>query len=182
MYRYIALLRAHPPQEYVFDDVKALSEIGFRFIEPARGSAYASELAKRMQQPVPREKIVSSQWLVERFDAQGIVEALQLLDIGKGNVAVTAKVIPAGVGPLDQIEPVYGTRYRRDKMPVEIVASVSRLILCTEPCLSKTQVQADNPIPELFLPGPNAFVPKDLHVEKVDIQEVSRPKDCQEHR
>lgn len=181
MYRYIALLRAHPPQEYVFDDIKALSEIGFRFIEPARGSAYASELAKRMQQPVPREKVVSSQWLVERFDAEAIVEALQLLDIGRGNVAVTAKVMPAGVGPLDQTEPVYGTRYRRDKMPIEIVTAVSRLIACTKRYLSTSQAQAENPIPELFLPGPNAFVPKDLHVGKVEIQEVSRPMECQEH-
>lgn len=127
IYRYIALLRSQPPQEYVFDDVKALSEIGFRFIEPAPGSAYTSELAKKMQQPVPREKIVSSQWLVERFDAEAIKEALQLLDIGRGNVAVTAKVMPPGVGPLDQAEPFYGTRYRRDKLPVQIVAAVSPL-------------------------------------------------------
>lgn len=125
MYRYIALLRDHPPQEYVFDDIKALSEIGFRFIEPARGSAYASELSKRMQQPVPREKIVSAQWLVERFDPAAIVEALQLLDIRRGNVAVTAKEMPADVGPLDRVEPVYGTRYRKDRMPVEIVDAVS---------------------------------------------------------
>jgi hypothetical protein len=47
---------------------------------------------------------------MERFDADAIVEALERLDIRKGNVAVTAKITPSSVGPLDQFEPVYGNR------------------------------------------------------------------------
>jgi insulysin len=155
IYRYIALLRSHAPEQAVFDEIKALSDIEFRFHEPARGSAYASDLAKRLQLAVPRETVVSSRWLLERFDPEAIVEAMQVLDIRKGNVAVTAKVIPPGVGPLDQTEPVYGTRYNKDRMPAEIVAAL----------------QGD-PIPELFLPGPNAFIPKEFSVNKVENDKV----------
>lgn len=109
-----------------------------------------------MQMPVPRETVVSTRWLLERFDPEAIVEAMQVLDIHKGNVAVTAKAMPPGVGPLDQTEPVYGTKYRKDRMPAEIVAAL----------------QGD-PVPELFLPGPNAFIPKDFHVDKVEVDKVS---------
>lgn len=155
VYRYMSLLRKQPPEERVFDEIKALTDIEFRFHEPTQGSAYASEVAKKLQAPVPREKVISARWLVERFDPDAIMKALQFLDIRKGNVAVTAKVMPPGVGPLDRTEPVYMTKYRKDRMFAEITAALK-----------------DVPTPELFLPGPNRFIPKDFHINKVEVDKV----------
>lgn len=122
--KYIQLLRSTPPQEQAFQEIKALSDIGFRFVERGHASSYASELSTQLQQPVPREKIISSQWLIERFDPKELQEALQLLDIRRSVISVTAKKMPADVGPLDKSEPVYGTKYRRDKMPEEFIKEV----------------------------------------------------------
>lgn len=165
VYRYIALLRNQPPDKRAFDEIKALSDIEFRFYEPTHGSEYASEIAKGLQAPVPREVAISGRWLLNRFDASAIVEALERLDIRHGNVAVTAKVMPPAVGPLDQTEPVYGTRYRKDKMPAEIIAALE-----------------GNPIPELFLPGPNRFIPKNFDVRKIEVAEVGRNLSSDEFR
>lgn len=124
IYKYIHLLRSVPPQEHVFKEIKALSDIGFRFVERGHASSYASELSTQLQQPVPREKIISSQWLIERFDPEELKDAVQLLDIRRSVITVTAKNMPADVGPLDKAEPVYGTKYRRDKIPEEFIKEV----------------------------------------------------------
>lgn len=124
IYKYIHLLRNTPPQEHAFQEIKALSDIGFRFVERGHASSYASELSTQLQQPVPREKIISSQWLIERFDPQELKDAVQLLDIRRSIVTVTAKTMPPDVGPLEKSEPVYGTKYRRDKMPEEFIKEV----------------------------------------------------------
>ncbi|GHJ89944.1 hypothetical protein NliqN6_6346 [Naganishia liquefaciens] len=159
VYRYINLLRNRSPEKYTFDEIKSLSKMEFRFHEPAQGSEYASEIAKHMQAPVPRETVISGRWLMERFDADAIVEALERLDIRKGNVAVTAKVMPSSVGPLDQFEPVYGTRYRKDQMPTEIIAALNG--------------GSDQ---ELFLPGPNWFIPGNFDVVQFEVDEpIARP-------
>lgn len=165
VYRYIALLRSQTPDNHAFDEIKALSDIEFRFYEPSRGSEYASEIAKGLQASVPREAAISGRWLLDRFDASAIADALERLDIRKGNVAITAKVMPPGVGPLDRTEPVYGTRYRKDRMPADVIAALE-----------------GNPIPELFLPGPNRFIPKNFDVDKIEVAEVGRNLFSEEFR
>lgn len=127
VFKYISLLRDTPPQVYLFDDIKNLSALKFRFFEPRPASAYASELSKQMQQPVPRENIISSQILVERFDPDGISNALQMLDVEKCVIAVTAKDLPKEVGELHQVEPVYGTKYKVTSMSQEFIDEVGWL-------------------------------------------------------
>ncbi|KAJ9093848.1 hypothetical protein QFC21_006221 [Naganishia friedmannii] len=161
VFRYISLLRNTPPQEYLFDDIKNLSALKFRFLELRPASSYASELSKQMQQPVPRDNIISSQILVERFDPDGIRNVLQMLDVKKCVIAVTAKDLPESIGELDQVEPVYGTKYK--------VASMSQDFI--------DEALSDAPLSEVFLPGPNPSIPTNLQVlEKVDTtQSTSRP-------
>ncbi|KAJ9114089.1 hypothetical protein QFC22_005909 [Naganishia vaughanmartiniae] len=161
VFKYISLLRSTPPQEYLFNDIKSLSALKFRFLEPRPASSYASELSKQMQQPVPREKIISSQILVERFHPVGVRNVLQMLDVEKCVIAVTAKDLPESVGRLDQVEPVYGTKYK--------VNSMSREFL--------DEALSDTPLPEVFLPGPNPFIPTNLQVpvKVYATQSLERP-------
>ncbi|KAJ9094236.1 hypothetical protein QFC21_006062 [Naganishia friedmannii] len=161
IYKYIHLLRGTEPQEHAFQEIKALSDIGFRFVERGHASSYASDLSTQLQQPVPREKIISSQWLIDRFDAQELKDAVELLDIRRSTITVTAKTLPSDVGPLENKEPVYGTKYRSDKMPEEFITEALHGAL----------------IPELHLPGPNAFIPENLDVDKVEGKEPTQKPD-----
>jgi insulysin len=124
VFNYIQFLRKSAPQELIFKEIKAISEIRFRFAERPQPAEYVSGLAARLQQPIPREKIISSQWLTERFDPVAVDSAVQLLDMRRSNIIVTAKSMPPGVGPLDQVEPIFGTRFRRDKMSEEFIDKV----------------------------------------------------------
>jgi secreted Zn-dependent insulinase-like peptidase len=38
--------------------------------------------------------------------------------------------------------------------------------------LMSFQANAPNNIPELYLPGPNEFIPENLNIDKKDVQEV----------
>jgi insulysin len=122
--RFISLLRHTPPQEQVFQELKKLSDIRFRFVERSRPAAYVSDVSTWLQHPTPREKVISSQWVIQRFDPDEISSAVKLLDLRRGIVFVTAKTMPSDVGPLDQIEPVFGTKYRLDKIPEGFITAV----------------------------------------------------------
>jgi insulysin len=157
VYKYIHLLKSQPPSEEAFNEIKALAEIGFRFVERGGASSYVSDLARQLHQPVPREKIISSQWLVEEFDAEEIRRSLDLLDPRRSNIAVSARKLPPGVeGTFDLTEPIYETKYKRIKMSQTFI----------DEALNGT-------LPELHLPGKNAFIPENLDVEKI---EVDKPK------
>ncbi|KAJ9108236.1 hypothetical protein QFC19_002484 [Naganishia cerealis] len=158
VFKYLALLRNTAPQEYLFDDIKELSALKFRFLESRPSSLYASELSKQMQQPVPREKIISSQILVERFDPDAVRAVLLSLDVTRSVIAVTAKDLPSSVGKLDQTEPIYGTKYTVTPMSQEFI----------DAALSNDRV------PEMLLPGSNPFIPTNLQViNKVELTGVS---------
>lgn len=125
MCKYIELLRHTPPDKRIFQELKTLRDIRFRFAERSRPAAYVSEVAKWLQQPTPREKVISSQFLVERFGSQEISTLVGLLDVKRSLTVVTAKSMPLDVGPFHRTEPVFGTRYRVDKMPADFMKSVS---------------------------------------------------------
>lgn len=121
---YIQLLRSTPPQRWIFEEIKAISEIHFQFVERCQPSDYVSDLASRLQEPIPREKIISSQWITERFDPDAIESSLRMLDIKRSVVIITAKTMPPGTELLDEVEPVFGTQFRREKMSERLLDAV----------------------------------------------------------
>lgn len=127
IFKYIHLLKSTPPQEHAFQEIKSLADIAFRFVERGPPASHVSEMTTWLQQPVPREKTISSQWLLEKWDDKIIQETLAHLDVKRSRMAVTAKQLPEGVGKLDKVEPIYGTEYRIERMSPELVREVSSL-------------------------------------------------------
>lgn len=125
IFKYIHLLKSTPPQEQAFTEIKSLADISFRFVERGSPSSYVSDLATWLQQPVPKEKTISSQWVVEKFDQEEISKGLSMLDVRRSRMSITAKGMPAGVGKLDKKEPVYQTEYRVERMSEDFVKEVS---------------------------------------------------------
>lgn len=158
IFNYIQLLKSVPPSEEAFNEIKALSDIGFRFVEQTQASSYVTDLSGWLQAPIPKEKTISSQWLLEKFDAKVIEDCLNSLVPSRSKIAVTAKEMPEGVGKLDRNEPIYGTEYRVDKLDEDFIKQAS-----------STKI-----LEGLALPGPNAFIPENLDVEKT---ETGKPVD-----
>ena len=137
IFKYTSLLRATPPSEESFNEIKAISDIQFRFSERGKVMSYANGLAGWMQSPVPREKIVSSKYLVEEFKYDELASALQMLDPRRATVGVTCRELPKSVNAAwDKKEPIYGTEYCELKLSDEFLKEVSRytslLVLTTE--------------------------------------------------
>lgn len=135
IFKYTSLLRASPPSETAFNEIKAISDIQFRFSERGKVVNYANGLAGWMQSPVPREKIVSSKFLVEEFKYDELAAALQMLDPRRATVGVTCRELPKSVNAtFDKKEPIYGTEYCELKLSDDFMKEVSvppwRLLLC----------------------------------------------------
>lgn len=126
IFKYTSLLRATPPSEESFNEIKAISDIQFRYSERGKVVNYAHGLAGWMQSPVPREKIVSSKFLVEEFKYDELAAALKMLDPRRATVGVTCRELPKSVtASFDKKEPIYGTEYGELKLSDEFLKEVS---------------------------------------------------------
>ncbi|GLB34808.1 putative peptidase M16 family protein [Lyophyllum shimeji] len=166
-FQYLALLRASKFDAFHQHEVAKVSEIRFRFAEKRRPDDYATWIAEHMAWPVPRELLLSApqvtwDWDSESAEAQ-VKAYLESFRITEGRVVLMATAAEhAKLAPSDdwQKEPWYGTGYRVDRFDEDFVE----------------KAQASNGIPELFLPGPNEFIPTNLDVEKRTVPEpLKRP-------
>ncbi|ORY34641.1 putative A-factor processing enzyme [Naematelia encephala] len=162
IFKYIALLRSEPPSSSAFNEIKRIAEISFKFADKGKNQHYATSLSNLLQEPVPRDQIVSARSLLGEFDAEVLSQALQLLDPRRAVIGVTAKELPKEVeGSFDQKEPIYGTEYKQIPFSEELLK----------------EALSGKPIPELHLPGENKFIPERLDVNQFDVTEPAlRPE------
>ncbi|KAK4687449.1 hypothetical protein P7C73_g2681, partial [Tremellales sp. Uapishka_1] len=156
IFKYLALLRSNPPSAVAFDEMKTLADIQFRFAEKGRASDYVSALSNYLQLPVPREKVVSSRYLLEEYNEDELSAAIKLLDPRRAVIGVTGQELPKDVeGSFDLQEPIYKTEYTVKTLPEEF------------------WVEATNgaAIPELQIPGPNLFIPENVDVAKSEVKD-----------
>lgn len=173
IFKYISLLRSQPPSSTVFNEIKAIADISFRFAERSKTDRYVTGLSTSMQHPVPREKIVSAGSLFEDFRADELAAALQLLDPRRATIGVTSRELPPGVeGTYDRTEPIYGTEYKQMRLGDDFYKEVSLFDSPSHQYTDRLQALSGSTIPDLQLPGPNQFIPEKLDVEKFEVVEV----------
>ncbi len=128
MFKYIALLRSQPPSRTIFNEMKQIGDISFRFAERGRTADYVSGLSGWMQEPVPREKIVSSKYTLEAFNEDELAAGLMLLDPRRATMGVISQTLPKDVaaeGSWDKVEPIYGTQYTQRRLSDDFIREVS---------------------------------------------------------
>lgn len=131
IFKYTSLLRSQPPSREAFEEIKAIADISFRYAERGKAVGYANGLSTYLQAPVPREKVVSSKWVIEEFRQDELEATLQLLDPRKATIGVTCREIPKDVqGDFDQNEPIYGTPYKTVKLSEAFLKEVRSHHLC----------------------------------------------------
>lgn len=142
--------------------MRQLSDISFRFAERSKVRSYVTTLSGAMQHPYEREDILTSAYLLGDFDEALMAKSLQLLDPSRGSIGVTCKELPKDVtASFDKKEAIYGTHYHQEKLPEEFLKDM----------------YSGPAIPEIFLPGPNPFVPQRLDVDKFAVDKpAERPE------
>ena len=121
-----------------------------------------------MAWPVPPELIISAPQLVDEWDENdpehgGEKEMRTILDtltIERSRTVLMAKAEEhervRGKDAAWEKEPWYGTPYRVERFSEEFLR----------------EANGPNDLKELFLPGPNEFIPTNLEVEKRDVDKV----------
>lgn len=162
VFKYMNLLRTTEPSKIAFEEMAKIADISYTFAERGRVRDYVTRLSGYMQDPYPRDEIVSAQWLLGDWDPEIIRKSCQLLDPMQAMITVVTQELPKDVSfTFDQSEKIYGTEYHQERLSQEFLE----------------EAKTGKPIPELFLPGPNEFIPENLDVNKIEVDEPAiRPE------
>ena len=161
LFQYIALIKEQPPQKWIFDEIKGMAEVDFRFQQKSPASSFTSKMSGQMQKPLPRERLLSGSSLVPIFDGAAISKGLACLRTDNYRLTIVSQHFP---GDWDQKEKWYGTEYKIESIPADFEVAVREAGKAT----SQTR------IPELFLPHVNEFIPTKLDVEKHEVSEPAK--------
>lgn len=156
--QYIAMVKEQPPLEWIVQEMKQLSEVDFKFKQKIPASRTTSHLSGVMQKPYPRDKLLSAQSLIGKFDPAAIQTGLDQMRPDNFRLTVVAQEFP---GDWDQKEKWYGTEYKYEKIPAKTMAAFEEAY----------KAPASQRPKDLYLPGKNEFIPTKLDVEKKIVQE-----------
>jgi insulysin len=164
VFQYISMMRNEPPQEWIVNELKRMSEINFRFKQTIPASSTTSSLAEIMQQPYPHERLLSGASLIREFKPDATSKAMSYLRPDNFRLTVVSKDFP---GWWDRKEKWYGTEYRCERIPQDFLADIERAAWSSA---------SERPA-ELHLPYENKFIPNRLEVEKKEMKEpLKMPK------
>ncbi|KAM9326665.1 insulin-degrading enzyme [Gastrophryne carolinensis] len=117
MFQYIEMLRTEGPQEWVFQECKDLNAVAFRFKDKERPRGYTSKLAGLLHY-YPIEEVLAAEYLLEEFRPDLIAMVLDRLRPENVRVAVVSKSF---AGHTDRKEEWYGTEYKEEEIPEEVI-------------------------------------------------------------
>jgi insulysin len=157
IFQYIALMKEQPPQKWMFDEIKNMGDVNFRFKQKSPASRFTSSISAVMQKPIPRNWLLSSSSKLRRFDADAIVKATEFLRPDNFRLMIISQDHPVD---LDKKERWYGTEYTVQDIPAETISELEKSLL---------NGAKDRP-KELHLPHKNEFIPTRLAVEKKEVE------------
>lgn len=164
VFQYLSMLNESSPQQWIFDEMKRMSEVDFKFKQKAPASKTASGLSAVMQRPYPRQWLLSGPSLIRKFNPVAIKNGLAHLNPENFRLTVVSQEYP---GKWEKRERWYGTEYTVERIPEDFLADIK----------AAWNSSADQRPTELHLPHKNEFIPTRLEVEKKEVAEpLKHPK------
>ncbi|KXJ85139.1 peptidase M16 inactive domain-containing protein [Microdochium bolleyi] len=156
-FEYVALLRKSPPQEWIFDEMKHMADLDFKYKQETRAIDFTSDITSVMQKPLPRDWLLNGECCLRMFDPELIKLGLDLLRPDNFRMTITSRKVP---GDWDQKEQWYGTEYKSEDIPGNFLAELEEI----------ASGLAKDRISTFHLPGKNQFIPTKLEVEKEEVK------------
>ncbi|KAJ4178578.1 metalloprotease [Fusarium falciforme] len=157
-FQYIALLHESPPQEWIFQELKGMADIEFKYMEKTSPSSFTSTISSVMQTPLSREWLLSGYSRLRTFEPKQIEEALVTFRPDNFRMTIVSRNYP---GNWNQKEKWYGTEYRSEKIPEDLMEEIRQA----------ASVSPSERLPCLQLPDKNPFIPDHLGVKKMEATE-----------
>lgn len=161
VFEYISLMKESPPQQWIFDEMKNMAEVDFKFKQKSPASRFTSRLSSVMQKPLPRHLLLSGESKITKFDPKAIVQGMQYLRADNFRLLLVSQDYPGG---WDKKEKWYGTDYKVEKISTDFASDIGK-------ALQKT---SKDRLPTLHLPHKNEFIPTRLTVEKKEVNEPAK--------
>ena len=161
VFEYISILHETLPQEWIFRETKEMAEVDFKFKQKSPASSTTSNLSERMQKPLPRDRLVSGERLVRRFDSEAIKKAISYLTADNVRLTLVSQQPLPGEAKKERW---YGTDYSVQKIPTKFLDELRK---------ATSNLSGSRPS-ELHLPHRNEFVPSRLDVERRDVREPAK--------
>lgn len=161
VFHYIGMMKANPPVQWMHEEMRNMAEVDFRFRQKSPASRFTSGTSSVMQKQLPRNWLLSSTSKLRKFDAKAIVQAMQYLREDNFRLMLVSQEYP---GEWGQKEKWYGTDYRVEKIPTDVLSDVRQAL----------SASGSDPIKELHLPHKNEFIPTKLDVEKAEVKEPAK--------
>ncbi|KAH0420297.1 peptidase M16 inactive domain-containing protein [Colletotrichum camelliae] len=159
-FQYVSLLRESTPRdrvfERIFDETKAMDVINFKSQGKMEPINLTKEISATMQKPVPRKWLLGDGRL-RKFDSQLIKKGLACLRPDNFRLTIVSQNFP---GDWDRTEKIYGTEYRKERIPDDFMADIEKAASSSAP----------DRLVELHLPHKNIFIPTELEVEKMEVE------------
>ncbi|CCH46140.1 insulysin [Wickerhamomyces ciferrii] len=154
-FQYLELLRVSLPQKWIYDELKDVSEMNFRFKQKSSPSGTVSKLAKDLQKTfIPDENVISRS-VLRSYNPDLISEYGNALNVDNVRVTLISQNVKT-----DKQEKWYGTEYSVEDLSEELISK-----------LRKPALNGD-----LHLPNPNDFIPTNFEVEKLeDVEPLKKP-------
>jgi secreted Zn-dependent insulinase-like peptidase len=116
LFQFIELTRQRGLHEWMFDELRVMSDLAFRFQEPGQPLSYVSSMTRRMQE-YPPEELITAAFVYEDFDAALLQRILDRLRPHNALLTFTSRTVSG-----DRVDPWYGTRYSVTPLTPERIA------------------------------------------------------------
>eukprot|EP00903_Cladosiphon_okamuranus_P005475 g5460.t1 len=163
-HRFIALLKAEPPQKRIQDDLAAMGQISFRFLENGPPSGAVQNIATTLgEDEVEPEEVLSERYTVLDWDPEAVTDVINRLTPRNCQILVVSKKYE-GEASKDGSETAgwkkerwYGTSYKVEPLSEELLRK-----------LETVPAEVEGSPDTFFLPGGNPFIPTDFGLRADD--------------
>ncbi|XP_033632870.1 insulin-degrading enzyme-like [Asterias rubens] len=120
MFQYLNLLRKEGPQEWVHEECRDLDALKFLFKDKERAAGYVTRVASMLHGEYPIEQVLSAPFMMPDFRPDLIDMILSKLTTDTIRVAIISKSFE---GNTDSVEKWYGTEYKIEHLPPNLLES-----------------------------------------------------------
>ena len=146
VFKYLSLLRSSKFPSWYQREISMMHQTRFRFKEKSKPESYAVWISTRMEWPVPRDFVLTAPQLCWEWDESDqdegglkqVMDTLETLTIDRGRVVMMAtaeehKKVAKNEASWE-MEPVYGTNYKVEKLDNEFLEQVGRWLVVYQMC------------------------------------------------
>ncbi|EMR09470.1 hypothetical protein PNEG_02412 [Pneumocystis murina B123] len=157
IFQYLDFLRSIGPQEWIFNELKQLDDIFFRFSDYITSFQRASILSKVMQKTYLNYSDLLRSDFFSEYNAQYIIDLLNLLHPNNYLLSISSKTKP---GDWNAKEFWYGSEYKLESLPKTLVQKTNNLVTN-----------------DLFkLPDLNKYIPENFFIKPPSKNRVDKPR------